>query len=239
MSDSLVLKGLKDVRKHTGSEMLLMNPKRGGKSYPVKKWWAMNANHITYVGCSVFKVTQGGTSVYLAIDTNEFSTVRIDSDSDFVFNFYINNQINRAALYNENWQLIEHYVFPKISGGKVMTVTPAGSASRPSAGSTIEFTNDGSITGMLEVGETIAISGAAHTGGKGTVTNSYILQSSADGSTLWGFVAQSADASFTHTIGAVLDTKYLRVSTQLTDDEGLSTKNSAAQGPVVTEDLDA
>ena len=29
MADSLVLKGVKDVRKHTGTEMLLTNPRRG------------------------------------------------------------------------------------------------------------------------------------------------------------------------------------------------------------------
>jgi len=131
MSDSLVLKGLKDVRKHKGSEMLLCNPKRGGNSYPVKKWWAANATQTTYVGCSVFKVTQAGLSAYLAIDTAEMSTIRIDSEADFTFNFYSIHQINRAALFTENWELIEHYVFPKISGGKIMTVTPAGSGERP------------------------------------------------------------------------------------------------------------
>lgn len=134
MSDSLVLKGLKDVRKHTGSEMLLMNPKRGGNSYPVKKWWATNSNQTIYVGCSVFKVTQGGNSVYLAIDTAEMSTIRVDSDASFAFKFFINKEVSRAALFTDSWELIEHYVFPKISGGKVMTVVPAGGASRPSAG---------------------------------------------------------------------------------------------------------
>lgn len=131
MSDSLVLKGLKDVRKHKGSEMLLCRPKRGGDSYPVKKWWAQNAGQTTYVGCSVFKVTQGALTVYLAVDTAEMSTIRIDTDADFVVNFYGISQVNRAALFTTEWELIEHYVFPKISGGKVMTVTPPGAASRP------------------------------------------------------------------------------------------------------------
>jgi len=131
MSDSLVLKGLKDVRKHKGSEMLLCNPKRGGNSYPVKKWWAQNAGQTTYVGCSVFKVTQGANTVYLAVDTAEMSTIRIDSEAGFTFNFYGIHQINRAALFTLDWELIEHYVFPKISGGKIMTVTPASGGARP------------------------------------------------------------------------------------------------------------
>ena len=134
MSDSLVLKGLKDVRNHTGSEMLLQRPPRGGDAYPVKKWWATNASQTIYVGCSVFKVTQGSDSVFLAIDTAEMSTVRVDSDANFAFKFFINKEISRAALFTDAWELIEHYVFPKISGGKVMTVVPAGAASRPSSG---------------------------------------------------------------------------------------------------------
>ena len=133
MSDSLVLKGLKDVRNHTGSEMLLQRPPRGGDAYPVKKWWATNASQTIYVGCSVFKVTQGGNSVFLAIDSAEMSTVRIDSDADFAFNFSINKEVSRAALFTDAWELIEHYVFPKISGGKVMTVTPANPGVRPTA----------------------------------------------------------------------------------------------------------
>jgi hypothetical protein len=131
MSDSLVLKGLKDVRKHTGSEMLLMNPKRGGNSYPVKKWWAANANQTIYVGCSVFKVTVGGNECFLAIDTAEMSTIRVDHDGAFGFSFFINKEVSRAALFTDGWQIIEHYVFPKISGGKVMTVIPPGAAAKP------------------------------------------------------------------------------------------------------------
>ncbi len=138
MSDSLVLKGLKDVRKHKGSEMLLQRSKRGGDVYPVKKWWALNASQVTYAPCSVFKVTQNGLSAYLAITTADFSSVRIDSSEGFTFNFYGIHHINRGALFNENWELIEHYVFPKISGGKIMTVTPAGAARRPEIVNTVE-----------------------------------------------------------------------------------------------------
>ena len=37
-------------------------------------------------------------------------------------------------LYTSDWQLIEHYVFPSISRGKVMTVVPADGAGKPNAG---------------------------------------------------------------------------------------------------------
>ena len=134
MADSLVLKGVKDVVKHKGSEMLLTRPKRGGDSHQLKKWWAMSANNTLYVSCSVFKVTGTGGTVYLAVDTQEKSQIRIDHDGAFNFSFYGINGIDRAALYDDSMALIEHYVFPKISGGRVMTVTPPGSAVRPAAG---------------------------------------------------------------------------------------------------------
>ena len=56
--------------------------------------------------------------------------VRIDHDT-FVFTFIGANEISRAALFTEDMELIEHYVFPAISGGKVMTVKPAGAAPKP------------------------------------------------------------------------------------------------------------
>ena len=136
MADSLVLKGVKDVIKHTGSEMVLMRPKRGGDTHQLKKWWLMSANNTVYVGCSLFKVTSGGQSVFLAIDSQEMSRIRIDHDGAFNFAFYGVNGISRAALYDDSMALIEHYVFPKISGGKIMTVTPPGAASRPGSGAT-------------------------------------------------------------------------------------------------------
>lgn len=134
MADSLVLKGVKDVKKHTGDEMMFIRPKRGGDVHQLKRWWSLNNNSTVYVSCSLFKVTAGGQSVHLAIDTQEMSSIRVDHDGSFNFNFYGVNGISRAALYDDSMALIEHYVFPKISGGKIMTVTPPNAASRPNAG---------------------------------------------------------------------------------------------------------
>lgn len=162
MADSLVLKGVKDVIKHTGNEMVLMRPKRGGDTHQLKKWWLINAKSTVYVTCSLFKVTAGGDSVYLAIDTQEMSRVRIDHDGAFDFSFYGINGISRAALYDDSMALIEHYVFPKISGGKIMTVTPPGAASRPGSGSGATTIGTVSVTGAAAVNdgdtETYAVS---------------------------------------------------------------------------------
>ena len=52
------------------------------------------------------------------------TNIRIDHDGSFGFSFYGINEVRRAALFTEDFELIEHYVFPSISGGKIMTVTP-------------------------------------------------------------------------------------------------------------------
>ena len=126
-----------------------------------------------------------------------------------------------ATIYRE-------YQFSKISGGSVLTRTvnayPAG----------VSFSDGGSITGTLEVGETITINGASFTGGFGSVTASYVLQKSNTGSGGWSTVVVKNSATSTHNLAAGLDTKYLRVSTQITDDTGLQTRNSTAVGPVAT-----
>lgn len=131
MSDSLVLKGVKEVTKHKGDELNLLKSKRGASAYPVKKWWAQNATRSIYLGCSVFEFTQGGQTVYLAVHTADKTSVRIDTEEGFKVNFYSAFKVERAALFTRDWELIEHYVFPKISGGKIMTVTPANPAARP------------------------------------------------------------------------------------------------------------
>jgi len=133
MADSLVLTGVKDVKKHTGTEMMLTRPKRGGDTHSLKEWWKTGA-HKCYAECTVFNVTTGAGTVKLVIDSSSGTNLRIDHDGAFNFVFYGYNEVSRAALFTDAFELIEHYVFPRISGGKIMTVTPAGGASRPNAG---------------------------------------------------------------------------------------------------------
>jgi hypothetical protein len=131
MADSLVLTGVKDVKKHTGTEMLLTRPKRGGDTHSVKQWWVNGGVSTIYEQCTIFDVTTAAGAVKLVLDTHASTNVRIDHDGSFNFTFYGINELSRGALFTSDFQLIEHYVFPKISGGKVMTVTPAGGAVRP------------------------------------------------------------------------------------------------------------
>ena len=133
MADSLVLTGVKGVKKHTGTEMLLTRPKRGGDTHSVKEWWR-NGVSTVYATCTIFDVTTAAGTVKLVLDTSAGTNVRIDHDGAFNFTFIRPNEIKRGALFTDAMELIEHYVYPAISGGKVMTVTPPGAASRPGGG---------------------------------------------------------------------------------------------------------
>ena len=144
MPDSLVLTGVKDVKKHTGTEMLLTRPKRGGDTHSLKEWWKGGGVSTCYVECTVIDVTVGGNTCKLVIDSSMGTNLRIDHDGAFGFTFYGVNEVSRAALFTNTYEIIEHYVFPAISGGKVMTVTPAGAASKP--GGAPPATSIGTVT---------------------------------------------------------------------------------------------
>ena len=130
MADSLILKGVKDVRKHKGSDLLLRRPKGGGDQWKLKRWWINGQISTQYCSASVFDVTMGGGTVKLALNTSPSSIARIDFDGTN-FAFYGVRDIDYAALYTADFELIEYYVMPRLAGGQVMTVTPADGASRP------------------------------------------------------------------------------------------------------------
>ncbi len=198
MSDSLVLTGVKDVRKHTGTEMLRLNPKGGGDTFQLKRWWVGAGVSTCYEPCTVFDVTTAVGTVKLALATKaEGSRVRIDHDGSFNFSFFGAGELSRACLFTDAFEVIEHYVFPSISGGKVMTVTPAGAASRPSAAPAKTF------TGVTISGPSAATDGDTETysGSKtGTATDVTYAISSDDGSD----VVSGLDVTFSGTGDRVL-----------------------------------
>ncbi len=116
--------------------MQLLIPRRGGHTHQVREWWRPKGVNTTYATCSIFRVTTADGSVRLALNTGKFegSEIRIMHDGSFNFTFSGINEIDRAALYTDDMQIIEHYIFPTISGGKIATVTPPGAADRPNAG---------------------------------------------------------------------------------------------------------
>ena len=178
MADSLVLTGVKDVKKHTGTEMLLTRPKRGGDTHSLKEWWKVGGK-TCYVECTVFDVTVGADTCKLAIDSNMSTNLRIDHDGAFEFNFIGINEVKRAALFTDAYELIEHYVFPAISGGKVMTVTPAGAAAKP-----------GGAPPATSIG-TVTVSGNATPADGGTEAYAVAISGDAGGLTYQWTVDQS------------------------------------------------
>ena len=218
MADSLVLKGEKDVTKHTGTEMLLTRPKRGGDTHLVKEWWKSGGVSTCYVNCTIFDVTVGTDVAKLVLDTNKSTDIRIDHDGAFGFNFSGINEVRRAALFTEDMQLIEHYVFPAISGGKVMTVTPAGAPNKPDGTpgkliGTVTLSGDTTANDAETKSYTVTISGDADDGvpvitsneGADVVSGLNVTFNGAGARTLTATV-NSAEASDTGATGTLVVT---------------------------------
>ena len=234
MADSLVLTGVKDIKKQTGTEMLRLNPKRGGDSHQVKRWWVAGGNGTVYIDATVFDVTTGSGTVKLAVASSAECKLHIAHDGSFNFSFSKFNEVSRVALFTDTYALIEHYVFPAISGGKIMTVTPPGSASRPSG---VSFTTVTSISGTAQVGETLTVTGALYTGGNNITGTNLLLQVSDTGSGGWTFLegnpGTASGGIVTHVIPESELGKFIRASMQVSDDAGVSSSNSPATSIII------
>lgn len=232
MADSLVLAGVKDVKAHTGTEMLRLNPKGGGDTFQLKQWWVKGGASTCYVDATVFRVTTTAGVVKLALATSMSTNINIRHDGSFNFDFFFINEVNRAALFTDDFQLIEEYVFPRISGGKVMTVIPANGASRPSVDNAVAFSSQSTITGTAQVGEILQGTAAVYTGGVGDVSTNLIFQTSANGTTGWAFLDGNPDAAsgavINYTVPEAQEDQYIRVSYQVTDDDGIVSSNSSS-----------
>ena len=189
MADSLVLTGSRQVTKHKGNEMLRLDYPRGGNTWHLKRWW-VQGNGTVYVDCTVFKVTGGAGSGYLAIASSASTNLRIDHDGAFGFNFFYINEVERAALFTDTFELVEHYVFPTISGGKVMTVTPADGATIGGGGG-----GGGGITGVV-TGVTIAAGGTGYSDATG------VAVTGGSGSGLTVDITVTADAVTSATVAS-------------------------------------
>ena len=133
MSDSLVLKGVKGIQKHTGNEMQLAFCKRGGDTHMLKRWWTNSPKNIVYIACTVFNVSGPDGIVKLAIESKTDSQIKIDYDGNYNFTFSGINRVTNAALFTADFKLIEYYqissgvgVAPKIVPGEIARPTFIG-----------------------------------------------------------------------------------------------------------------
>ena len=76
-------------------------------------------------------MTAKGEKMKLVVASTNGTFVRIDHDGELNFAFYASRNVTRAALFTQDLQLVEHYVLPSMSGGKVMTVKPHGAVTKP------------------------------------------------------------------------------------------------------------
>ena len=193
MADKLTYKGGATVVGHTGTEMELVRPSKGSM-HRFPRWWNRKGT-VAYIECAIFKVTlASGLVVRLVVPASGGSqTLEIRHDGNGNFTFPIKGSTERVAVIAEsNSTIYREYQFSKISGGSVLTRTvnayPAG----------VTFTSDGSVTGSFEIGDTVSITGASFTGGIGTVTASYVLQKSNNGTSSWSTVTVKSSANSTH-----------------------------------------
>jgi hypothetical protein len=229
MADKLTYKGGATVVGHTGTEIELVRPSKGSM-HRFPRWWNKKGT-VAYIECAIFKVTlSSGLVVRLVVPSEGGArTLEIRHDGNGNFTFPIKGSTERIAVIAESSSTIyREYQFSKISGGSVLTRTlnayPAG----------VTFSDGGSITGTLSVGETITLNGAAYTGGFAPITANYVLQKSDSGTSGWSTVVVKNSLTSTYTLPAGLAGKYLRKSTQITDSSGIVTRNSASFGPVAS-----
>ena len=235
MADSLRLKGAKSVSKHTGSELTLRRPKRGGDIFQVPTWWNLK-HRVQYTSAAIFKVesTRGELALVIPVDP-ETTDISIRHDGGGAFTFPSVNGVDRVAVMSADLgTFYEEYQFAKISGGPVLKRTVNA---LPAAQESVAFTSQlpRSLVAAT-VGETLTATAATYTGGKGSVSTNLIFQVSDTGSGGWTFLAGNpgvgSGGSATYVIQSGDSGKYIRASYQVTDDEATHTSNSSGTGPI-------
>lgn len=234
MADSLTFKGGKSVTKHTGNEMMLVNPTRGGDTHQVKQWWGLK-HKVLYVTAAIFKVQSAVGTLRLIIPTDRETTMLdIRHDGSGNFTFPKTRGVDRVAVFSEDMTtMYREYQFSRISGGATLTRTVN---IYPEAQQPVSFGSPASISGTATVGQILTATAATYTGGKGSVSTNLIFQVSDTGSDGWTFLAgnpgTASGGTATYTITGAEDGKYIRASYQVTDDDGTVSSNSAGTGPV-------
>ena len=124
MADSLRLKGAKHVIKHTGDEMKLRRPKRGGDVHQVPTWWALKKT-VTYTGAAIFDVSSTIGSLALVVPVDAESTdLSIKHNGDGTFMFPHKRGVDRVAVMSADLKVFYvEYQFSKISGGPTLKRT--------------------------------------------------------------------------------------------------------------------
>ena len=230
MADSLRLKGCKSISKHTGDEMLLRRPKRGGDIFKVPTWW--NLKHTTqYVSAAIFKVTASVGELALVVPVDpETTDIIIKHDGNGNFTFPSVNGVDRIAVMAADLgTFYVEYQFSKISGGPVLKRTVNA---LPTVDPVV-WTSQTTLSGESVVGGDATITAATYTGGSNVTSYQVQLQRSANGTDGWSGFSSWATSPDTVTLGANVEGQYVRGVTRVIDDSGTKTRLSAnVVGPI-------
>ena len=163
MADSLYFTGERTVTKHKGSELTLLNPKRGGNTHLFPQWWG-GKHKVLYVKCAIFSATMSNGGLIRLVIPVEKETVeldiRYDGDGNFTFPRYLG--VERVAVVAEDsTDLRLEDQFPTISGGSVLKRTVGSLPTTAPTIGTVTVTGDDSASIGDEKVYTVGISGDA------------------------------------------------------------------------------
>ena len=234
MAAKLTYKGGVKVVGNSGTAKLVL-PAVGGDFHSVPKWWGKKGT-VSYVEAAIFKVPlDNGTTVRLILpNVKAHMTVEIRHDGAGNFTFPNEGHLERAAVTaTDSLAVLVEYQFAKISGGAVLkrSISPLPQPPAVAFGTAINK------TGTAQVGQTLTFTAATYTGGRGTVTTNLIIQTSANGTSGWTFLAgnpgTASGAVVTYVIpGSQLD-QYIRGSYQVQDDDGTVSSNTGPTSQII------
>ena len=235
MADSLIYKGGTNVVNHTGTDLQLVRPARGRSTHRVPQWWSKKPT-VSYIEAAIFKVTINGSECLLVVPTERINELKIRYDGAGNFTFPQARNIDRVAVFSSSFDLLVEYQFSSISGGPLLKRTVAG---LPSAPAPVTFSIDSGIAGTTTVGESLTFTVATWTGGAGSISANLVIEKSDSGTGGWTSVSTNAGVTagqtISYTIPSSLSGKYLRITTQVTDDNGTTNSFSVVTGPIAAD----
>ena len=146
MADRLTLKGVKVVTNHTGSNLELIQAKRGD-THPFKQWWALK-NTVQYNSCTIFDVHRAAGDLRLVIPSTMNTRLEIEYDGADTFAFGNHwRDVSRVGVVGDDGTVYVDYVFPSQPGNPIKknVFTPL-----PTVGNIGDITVTGNATPQVD-----------------------------------------------------------------------------------------
>lgn len=132
MADSLKLIGVNHIRRHKGKELQYVPPNGESDQHIVKRWWRDSKDKGVFIACTKFKVKRKGGDVVILVPAHQETQLDIAFDGNRTWNFRpASKDVPRVGIFTADNRFIEEYVFPTVSGGRIMRVTNMDAAGYP------------------------------------------------------------------------------------------------------------